>query len=383
MPRVRRYLQGPPFNRPLRALVAQLPLSALLPLLAAIFFLFGILGPVMDVMDGGRHAPPVVVRNAVASGVMAAGFAFGSLRRNWIVIAAMTAISIAWSHLTAGTTVAMPVVEAAARRQLAFDGIATLALTMVSYGCFLWFINATAARYLRARTEIELARDIHTVLVPPVERGIGDFEFFGSSQASGDVGGDLIDVVETGSGWFAYIADVSGHGVSSGVVMAMFKSALRMRLRQGADIGPLLTDLNAVLLPLKSSAMYVTVACVRGRADGTLDCAVAGHLPILRVTPAGVEEVTMPQIPVGMFEDYAFSSLSIACAPGDLLALLTDGLIEVFDAHDRELGLAAMKTLLAASATLPLREVANAVVAKARAHGPQIDDQTLLLIRRR
>ena len=109
-------------------------------------------------------------------------------------------------------------------------------------------MNSTAASYLRARAEIELARQIHQVLVPAVARTVGEYEFAGFSAPSGDVGGDLVDVVSHGTdlwspraggaadGWFGYVADVSGHGVSSGLVMGMFKSALRMRLLQGGPI---------------------------------------------------------------------------------------------------------------------------------------------------
>jgi sigma-B regulation protein RsbU (phosphoserine phosphatase) len=164
--------------------------------------------------------------------------------------------------------------------------------------------------------------------------------------------------------------------------MGMFKSALRMRLRSGDPaIAPLLDDLNTVLVPLKNGAMYVTASCVRSRGAGTLEYAVAGHLPILRVRGGRVDEITTPQIPVGMFDDYRFTSATLDCAPGDLLALITDGLTEVFDRQDRELGLDAVKALLAASGDRPLREIADALVAQAHAHGVQIDDQTLLLIR--
>jgi serine phosphatase RsbU (regulator of sigma subunit) len=255
-----------------------------------------------------------------------------------------------------------------------------------SYACFLFFMNGTAASYLRVRAEIDLAHGIHQVLVPAIDRSIGPFEFFGLSAPSGEVGGDLVDVVTAsdGRGWFGYVADVSGHGVSSGVVMGMFKSALRMRLLQGGHVQDLLADLNRVLHPLKSSNMFVTVACVRAREDEhTLDYAVAGHLPILRLRHGAdtVEEITTPQIPIGMFEDYAFVSSEIHCGRGDLLALITDGLTEVFDARDREFGIDAVKDLLRASASLPLSEIADRIVSAARAHGAQIDDQTLLLIR--
>ena len=375
-----RFPQAPPHNRPLRQLVAQLPMRALLPLFAAIFFQFAVLGPVTDILDGGRHGIAAMLRNALASGAMAAGFAFGSLRRNRLVLASMIAGSLLWTMFAGRWPAPIEADAAALHAHLVVDAFAILALTMIGYGCFLWFSNVTAAGYLRVRAEIELAHDIHTVLVPPIARTLAGFEFFGVSHPSGEVGGDLIDVVDTGDGWFAYVADVSGHGVSSGVVMGMFKSALRMRLRSGGAMGALLADLNTVLVPLKSSAMYVTLACVRPAAGG-IEYAVAGHLPILRVRGGTVEEITTPQIPVGMFDDYAFVSASMDCSRGDLFALVTDGMIEVFDASDRELGLDAIKHLLAKTAERPLREIADTLLAAARAHGAQLDDQSMLLIR--
>jgi serine phosphatase RsbU (regulator of sigma subunit) len=39
--------------------------------------------------------------------------------------------------------------------------------------------------------------------------------FYGCSSASGEVGGDLIDVTGMEDRWVAYVADVSGHGARS------------------------------------------------------------------------------------------------------------------------------------------------------------------------
>jgi sigma-B regulation protein RsbU (phosphoserine phosphatase) len=166
--------------------------------------------------------------------------------------------------------------------------------------------------------------------------------------------------------------------------MGMFKSALRMRLRQPGPLSSLLDDLNTVLLPLKSGSMFVTVACVRGSVGGSLEYAVAGHLPILRVGAATreVEEFTTPQIPIGMFPDYRFTSATLQCDRGDLLALITDGLTEVFDGRDEQFGMDAVKDILGRSADLPLAEVSRQIVTAARTHGTQLDDQTVLLIRR-
>lgn len=243
-------------------------------------------------------------------------------------------------------------------------------------------MNATATRHLRAQAELAVAHDIHQVLVPSIDRTIGEYEFLGWSIASGEVGGDLVDLVAIDGRWLGYVADVSGHGVGAGIVMAMFKSALRTRALTGAVSTTLLDNVQAALKPLKQPNMFVTVAWVGRGADGEVECAVAGHLPILRARAGVVEEITHPQFALGMFEGAAFTSTRVECREGDVLALLTDGLVEVFDSAGRELGFEWAKKTLATVADRTLREIADHLLTGARNHGAQLDDQSLLLIRR-
>ena len=184
-------------------------------------------------------------------------------------------------------------------------------------------------------------------------------------------------------GWTAYLVDVSGHGVRAGVLMGMVKSAARMALRRPLPLARWITEVSEVLHPLRASSMYATAAAVQAGPAG-LSFTVAGHLPILRVRAAdgAIEEHTIPQVPLAMFDDREFAEAPLACEPGDLLVLVTDGLTEVFDARDRELGLDAVKALVAERRSDPLAGIADALVAAARAHGPQQDDQTVLLLRR-
>jgi len=95
-----------------------------------------------------------------------------------------------------------------------------------------------------------------------------------------------------------------------------------------------------------------------------------------------VNEITTPQLAIEMFAEAQFTSTLVECLEGDLLALLTDGLIEVFDTANRELGFEWLKTTLAAVSDQPLRDIAEQLLAGAHDHGPQLDDQTILLIRR-
>ena len=68
--------------------------------------------------------------------------------------------------------------------------------------------------------------------------------------------------------------------------------------------------------------------------------------------------------------------------PGDLFALLTDGLIEVFDRNGNELGFEWAKRVLRETGGQPLSSIADRLLNEARGFGAQLDDQTLLLIRR-
>jgi hypothetical protein len=370
-------------TRDARAFLGGLPGKRLAPMGAAIFSLFCTLGFVTDIMDGGTHPWPLLLSNVVFSGTIGVAYGYTSLLTvPWRIGAVGVHILyvIIVNILVDGADKPTPELS-----RLQFDGTAIVVCITISYTFFLRFIGTAGVRYLSARAEIRLAAEIHAVLVPVVDDRIGDYEFYGLSRASGDVGGDLVDLVRTDAqdGWIGYIADVSGHGVSSGVLMGMTKSAARMRLRGRATLADLLNTLNEVLYPLKRPSMYVTFAGVRQTPDRDLEFTVAGHLPILRLTAGGnLVEATTPQIPIGIFETYTFRSERLECGPGDLLALVTDGLTDVFDRGDREYGLERVKAYLRAHAAEPLAVIADGLLRDASSHGVQLDDQTLLFIRR-
>ena len=380
MPSVFKVLSGDLHNRSLRELMRTVPPRQLVPFWGAIFFTFAIIGFSVDVFQRGRRPLPMLVFVVISLGLLGVATVYWEInqRRRLVFVAAFANVL-----LLSILNRVFPLQEAPDPRRLTLDASGMLASVIVAFWLFFNFIGGTVARYLRAQAEIALARDIHRVLVPVVTAAHGEYEFFGFSKPSGDVGGDLVDVVGDDGGWIGYVADVSGHGVGAGVVMAMFKSAVRMRLMTAGSVANLLVDVNRVLIPLKASNMFVTAACVRSGGRDTLECAVAGHLPIVRIRGGVPEEVTTPQLAVGMLDAVDFQASIVECRCGDLLVLMTDGITEVFDNEQRELGFEHATQLVAAHSTQPLAEIAERLVAAARAHGAQLDDQTVLLIRRR
>jgi len=69
-------------------------------------------------------------------------------------------------------------------------------------------------------------------------------------------------------------------------------------------------------------------------------------------------------------------------ASGDLLIAVTDGILEASNESDDEFGLDRLQEVIANHATDSLPALADAILNAVRAFGKQIDDQTLLLIRR-
>jgi sigma-B regulation protein RsbU (phosphoserine phosphatase) len=271
---------------------------------------------------------------------------------------------------------------AALEKRLAVDGYAIIIATVIGYICFLIVNIKEGRRYFRVQAEIELATEVHRVLVPPIETTLGAWEFYGRSSPSGDVGGDLIDLAGDADKWVAYVADVSGHGVAPGVVMGMVKSAARMLLTSGDDATHLAPRLNEVLYPLKKPDMFVTFCFLAKMRDG-LRLGVSGHPAILYFC-ARTNEVTQYQasnMPLGILPEGDFSSVAVEAEPGGLFALYTDGFVETENAAGEEFGIQRLQAEFRKNGNKPLADIHTALVASIRKHGTQFDDQSLLLIR--
>ena len=363
------------------------PTGSLLMLLGAVFCLFSTLGFLNDVHGLGQQPLSGLAANVLLAGGVAVGYAYFGIRSPWylplVVGVHVVAIFLIRRAFPPEPLAALPSLQVLQDRMTIAMAGSVLGV-VGGYVLFVMFIYTEGNRYVRLQTEVALAREIHQLLVPAVATRVGGFEFLGVSQASGEVGGDLVDLVEhVEGGWIAYVADVSGHGVSSGVLMGMLKSAARMKLSLPVTLSDLLNSLNRVLIPLKKPNMFVTFAALASGGAGTLRYSLAGHLPILRFRAATgqVEEVHLQQVPLGVLEHFSFTEAQVASETGDVFAILTDGLTEIFNARDEEFGLDAMKRLVAAHGRAPLPELRDRLLSAAGAHGTRIDDQTLLLVR--
>lgn len=359
---------------------------ALTTLLLGIFFTFSSLGFLTDLAFVEQQAFTHALYHAFVAGACAVASAWVAMKRlSWLPLAIglqillVFPVELALKHIDW-----LRYDPASLSRRLLLDMIGSIVGIAAGYGFFMLFIVREGLRFVHVQTELRVARTIHQKLVPPIERVVGQFEFCGVSLPSGHVGGDLIDVVESPSGrWIAYLADVAGHGVASALLTGLVKSAVRGRIMAPSPLPAVVADVNRIVCENSDPNMFVTFAAISGNARDSLECVVAGHPPVLRISRGStvVEEIARPNLPLGVDAEWVFDGISIPWKPGDVLVFVSDGLFEVFDHGDHEFALDGLKEVLARSAGRPLHVMRDDVYSAVRRHGRQLDDQTILLVR--
>ena len=109
----------------------------------------------------------------------------------------------------------------------------------------------------------------------------------------------------------------------------------------------------------------------------------AGQLAPYRVSPTGVEALSLPSFPLGLFPDRTFPSRPERFAGGDRLVFYSDGLVEAADAADEPFGFERFEAVLREHAAAPAAALRDALLAAVAAHTggrPAEDDRTLLIL---
>jgi serine phosphatase RsbU (regulator of sigma subunit) len=277
---------------------------------------------------------------------------------------------------------ASPDVEALKRRVI-FDAIGILSGTIVGYRLLVDFARTEGLATVRMQAELALAHGIQATLVPTLSFQVGRFEVYGKSVPSIEMGGDLIDAVESDGRLLTYVADISGHGLAAGQLMGMLKTAIRVALQFRREPVAVMESADRVLPAVKEPNMYATLALLYFDDSSEAEYSLAGHPPILhyRAPTRVIARLAMEQFPLGLIPGGRYASQRASYSPQDLFLLMTDGISEVPNASDEEFGLDRLELLLMNNAGQPLPQLWELIMADVKRYGVQRDDQTLLLLR--
>jgi serine phosphatase RsbU (regulator of sigma subunit) len=240
----------------------------------------------------------------------------------------------------------------------------------------------------RLEGELELARRIQRRLLPEAPPAVPGLEIAGHSEPAREVGGDYYDHFDLGGGRvLLVIADVSGKGVPAALLMSGFRASLMSQ--DAATLAPdrLAARVNEFLYRSVESGKFVTAFLgFLDAASGRLVYANAGHNPPALLRAGGaIEWLAAGGVVLGILPHARFESGEATLAPGDLLALYTDGVTEGQDATGEMWGEERLVDTLRRLRGLPCAEAVESLVREVRAFegdtGPA-DDITVLLARR-
>jgi hypothetical protein len=211
--------QSSPVRRPRAEFWKSIPRSSQVAAIVGVFSLFASIGLIWMLMSPVHQTIESAGVTVAIYGGFAVGYAAMSMARKFWLIPVLALLQAAAFTLTANIFRA-GIIEGRKEleHQLVALGVCAILAIVVAYIAFIIFVRREGTRYFRIQTEIELAREIHRSLVPTFERKLAGYEIFGASIPSGEVGGDLVDIAESSNEWIVYIADISGHGVASGVL---------------------------------------------------------------------------------------------------------------------------------------------------------------------
>lgn len=202
--------------------------------------------------------------------------------------------------------------------------------------------------------ELEIAAQIQKSSLPTEPPTAPAYEFAWSSTPAQRIGGDHIDwLVGNGGEVHAVLADASGHGINSALLMTSYRANWRGSAPWLAT-DALAERLNATVVhEVGSTGMFVTAVLFRLAADGrSARLCNAGHPSVLHWRAASriVEAIGADGPPLGFLPGLRYGDREVQLAPGDALLCYSDGLTEAAAAGGPMLGEDRLRAVFAAAA---------------------------------
>jgi GAF domain-containing protein len=198
-----------------------------------------------------------------------------------------------------------------------------------------------------------------------------------------EVGGDWYDSFDLPDGSIGLcVGDVVGHGLEAAAAMGRLRVALATLAAHEPDPGRVLTQLEAIAAG-PNGVGYLTV-CYAILDPGThqLRYASAGHPPMLVVSPAGdarwLDDASSS--PLSGWRGEPRSQASTVLAPGSLLVLYSDGLIERrTEAIDQ--GLERLAVAAAGLTEVPVQNACDRLIEELGVSQRRADDVVVVCVR--
>lgn len=237
----------------------------------------------------------------------------------------------------------------------------------------------------RRAKELEEARQLQLSMLPKKLPQLPYLDIAAYMKTASEVGGDYYDfhVAEDGTLTIA-VGDATGHGLKAGTLVSSVKS-LFVSLAYHPDIPHIFHRISRVLKEMKLRGLFMAMTMVKVK-DNQMAVSIAGMPSVLiyRALTGKVDEIAMRALPLGGLTNYQYSQQELALSSGDVVVLMSDGLLERFNRENEMFGEDRIKQALANLSHQSPQEIIEHLIGLGdqwAAGRPQDDDITFVVLK--
>ncbi len=185
-----------------------------------------------------------------------------------------------------------------------------------------------------ARHELEAGRAVQRALMPERCPELRGWDVWMYTRPANDVGGDLVDCLDLGGGRVGFaLADVAGKALPAALLMGRVQATLRALATDAPTLADLAARTNTILCRDGLPNRFATLVYIDVRdGDGAVRLVNAGHMPPVRIGPAGFHDLPRGDMALGMMPGSGYEERTEELAVGDMLLVYSDGLTEAMNA---------------------------------------------------
>jgi serine phosphatase RsbU (regulator of sigma subunit) len=209
--------------------------------------------------------------------------------------------------------------------------------------------SKTIAQQEAWRHELALAREIQASLLPQYNPILTDFDVKGHSLPAEEIGGDFYTYLPlTGGRLGLAIGDVSGKGMASALYMAIATSIIEAQATTSPNTDTLMRHVNNLLYRrmhdtgMNTALLYTLFDLTRSQ----LRVCNAGLIAPILCHNGEIRYLDCYGLPLGAVAGEVYEERLVKLQPGDVMLLMTDGIVEAMNAHRKLYGFPRLEDLL-------------------------------------
>jgi serine phosphatase RsbU (regulator of sigma subunit) len=236
--------------------------------------------------------------------------------------------------------------------------------------------------------QLELAAQVQKDFLPKKNPESKQFEITGANIPCYQVGGDYYDFIDIDDERIGVtIADVSGKGVSSALIMAQLRASLHTQVSPSYDINEMAAKLNTLVHSSTASNVFITFFYGElNKKSGEFSYINAGHTPPILLNKKG-QSIRLDSCGfcLGMFPTADYEVRTISLEKGDTALFFTDGFTECRNKANEEFNEERMEKLLKKHHKLSSQKLLEKIYDEVNSYTAgteQMDDMTLVIVKR-